>query len=408
MRLRTLTACTVAVCAVAFGEDNTAMAPLMSPNEVGNQIALDREANPLYESRLLAPVRTWRDDLAAKTGLNLALDYSALWMGVNDSPGESSAGSGMVRFFGFWDLVGRDGPNKGSLNWKIENRHRYTEIPVSALGFESGYAGLFGAPFSGQGNRLTLLNWKQYFADGRWAAAGGFLDVTDYVDVYLLATPWLGFANFAFSTGSGAMDLPNDATLGAAAGGMVAGNGYVHAGVSDANSDPTDPIDGFDSVADDGDFFKWLEIGLTPGQDKLYFDNMHLTLWHVDERTNGTPDGWGLNGSWQHWIDDKWLPFVRGGYTEDSGSLMERALVAGVGYQPVPMRGVIGVALHWGKPNKVSFGEVDDQVTGEVFWRCQLTRELAITPTLQYVNNPALDPDEDGVWAFGLRARVAL
>lgn len=382
--------------------------PRLGTDEVENQIALDRQVSPLYESTLLSPVRDWRDDLAAETGLNLSIDYSAFLATVSESPGEKDAGSGMVRFYGFWDLVNRGEANRGSLNWKIEHRHRYTEIPTSGLGFESGYAGLFGAPFSNDGSRLTTLHWKQYVAEGKGAAVAGFLDVTDYLDVYLLASPWLGFGNFAFSTGSAAMDLPNDATLGAAMGGMVAEQVYVQAGAADANSDPTNPFDGFESVADDSDFFKWVEFGLTPGQDALYFDNVHLTFWHIDERVNGTPDGWGLNLSWQQWIRDTWLPFLRYGYTEDSGSLMENALAVGVGYQPVPQRGVVGAGFHWGEPNPISFEGAGDQYTTELFWRYQLTRELAITPSAQYIVDPALNPDEDDLWVVGLRARVAL
>ena len=380
----------------------------LSTDEVENQIKLDKKVNPLYESRLLAPLRSWRDGVAEKTGFNWSIDYSAAFFGVSDSPGEDSAGSGMVRFFGFWDLVNRGGANKGSLNWKIEHRHRYTDIPVSGLGFESGYVGLFDAPFSNEGSRMTNMYWKQYFADGTWAAVGGFLDATDFVDVYLLASPWTGFTNFAFSTGSAAMDLPNDAALGAAAGGMITKSIYMQAGFSDANSDPTDPFDGFDSVVDDSDFFKWVEIGFTPGQDKIYFDNLHVTLWHIDERVNGTPDGWGLNASWQKWIGDKWLPFLRGGYTDDSGSLLEKSLSVGLGFQPVPQRGVIGLGLNWGEPNPASFPGSDDQTTTELFWRYQLTRELAVTPSIQYIKDPALNPDESSLWAFGLRVRLAL
>jgi porin len=72
------------------------------------------------------------------------------------------------------------------------------------------------------------------------------------------------------------------------------------------------------------------------------------------------------------------------------------------------MRGVIGAALNWGRPNETSFGDVDDQFTAELFWRYQLTKELAVTPTVQYINNPAQNPDTDSLWAFGLRARLAL
>ena len=92
------------------------------------------------------------------------------------------------------------------------------------------------------------------------------------------------------------------------------------------------------------------------------------------------------------------------GYTKDSGSLLETSLSAGVGYQPVPMRGVIGAGVNWGKPN----GFDRDQYSTEIFWRYQFTRELAITPSLQYIKNPALDPSQDNLIAFGVRVRVAL
>ena len=380
----------------------------LSTDEVENQIKLDKKANPLYESRLLTPLRDWRDEIAEKTGLNWSIDYNALFMGVNDSPGEDSASSGALRFFGFWDLVNRDSANKGSLNWKVEHRHKYSDIPPSALGFESGYAGLFEPVFSDQGSRLTNLYWKQYFAGGKGAAVAGFLDPTDFVDVYLLASPWTGFNNFVFSTGSATIDLPNDAALGVAAGGMLGKSIYMQAGLADANSDPTDPFEGFESVVDDSDFFKWVEVGFTPGQDKIYFDNLHVTLWHIDERVNGTPDGWGLNASWQTWIGDKWLPFIRGGYANDSGSLLEKSLSVGVGFQPVPQRGVIGLGFNWGKPNQVSFQGTNDQYTTELFWRYQLTRELAVTPSIQYLKDPALNPTEDNLWVYGLRLRLAI
>ena len=92
------------------------------------------------------------------------------------------------------------------------------------------------------------------------------------------------------------------------------------------------------------------------------------------------------------------------GRDEDSGSLLETSLSAGVGYQPVPMRGVIGAGLNWGKPN----GLDRDQYTGELFWRYQLTKELAVTPSIQYIRNPALNPTEDSLFAAGLRFRVVL
>jgi len=392
----------------AVSASNAIVRPRLSTDEVENQIVLDKKANPLYESNLLAPIREWKNGVAERTGFNWSIDYNALFMGVSDSLGEDNASSGVVRFYGYWDLVNRGGSNKGSLNWKIENRHKYTDIAPSDLGFESGYVGIFDPTFSDQQSRLTNLYWKQYFAEGKWAAVGGFLDVTDFVDVYLLASPWTGFNNFVFSTGSAATDLPNDATLGIAAGGMVTDKVYIQAGFTDVDADPTDPFEGFDNVFQESNFFKWIEIGFTPKQDRLYFDNIHVTFWHIDERLNGTPDGWGINASWQQWINDKWLPFIRGGYTEDSGSLLEGSVTTGLGYQPVPMRGVIGVGFNWGKPNQMSFEGADDQYTTELFWRYQLTKEIAVTPSLQYIKDPALNQGEDSLWAYSLRVRIAL
>ncbi len=121
-----------------------------------------------------------------------------------------------------------------------------------------------------------------------------------------------------------------------------------------------------------------------------------------------SPPVWGLNASWSQWIGGKWLPFVRGGYTEDSGSLLERSVSVGVGYKRVPNRGVLGFGFNWGRPNQGVFDSADDQYTTELFWQFQWTREVGVTPSIQYIKDPALNPDRDSLWAFGFRVRVAL
>jgi porin len=42
----------------------------------------------------------------------------------------------------------------------------------------------------------------------------------------------------------------------------------------------------------------------------------------------------------------------------------------------------------------------------EVYYRLQVTREFAITPDVQLLIDPALNPEEDTIWVFGLRARL--
>jgi hypothetical protein len=86
--------------------------PLLSTDEVENQIIMDRRVNPLHKSIILAPIKKWKKQVAEETGFNWNLDYTALFVGVNDSPGEDSASSGMVRLYGFWDLVNRAVPTR--------------------------------------------------------------------------------------------------------------------------------------------------------------------------------------------------------------------------------------------------------------------------------------------------------
>jgi porin len=43
----------------------------------------------------------------------------------------------------------------------------------------------------------------------------------------------------------------------------------------------------------------------------------------------------------------------------------------------------------------------------EVYYRLQVAKEFSITPDVQFLINPALHPEEDNVWVFGLRARLS-
>ena len=376
------------------------------PNAVENQLrddaAVDRPA--LFERWF-----EWKDGLTEKHGFSFSVDYSAAYLGANESTGEDRAASGMIRFFGAWDLVGRGTKNTGALVWKVEHRHAYTDVAPSGFSFELGNIGLFVPPFSDQGLRLTNLYWRQRFNGGRIALLGGYLDPTDYLDVYALASPWTGFVNFAFSTGTTTLAIPNEG-FGFAAGAMLTDSVFLIGGFGDLNSDQTDPWHTVDSFFTKHEYFKHVEIGWTPSQDRIYLDNVHLTLWHADEREEAAqPSGWGANVSWTKHLAGKWLPFVRAGYAEDGGSLTQRSVSIGFGYQPNPGKNLLGLGLNWGEPNEDTWGlGLRDQYTAELFYRWQISKVVAVTPDVQYIKNPALNPGSDSLWVVGLRFRGAL
>jgi porin len=376
------------------------------PDAVENQLREDAEVDrPTLFERWFE----WKDGLTERHGFSFGVDYSAVGLGSDSSPGDDRAAGGMIRFYGTWDLVGRGTKNTGAFVWKIEHRHSYTDVAPSGFGFELGFIGLIEPPFSDQGLRLTNLYWRQRLAGGRVALLGGYVDATDYLDVYALASPWTGFLNFAFSTGTTTLAIPNEG-FGFAAGAMLTDSLFLIGGFGDLNSDQTDPWQTVDSFFTEHEYFKHVEIGWTPSQDRIYLDNVHLTLWHADEREEAAqPSGWGANVSWTKHLAGKWLPFVRAGYAEDGGSLTQRSVSIGFGYQPNPGKNLLGLGLNWGEPNEDTWGlGLRDQYTAELFYRWQISKVVAVTPDVQYIKNPALNPGSDSLWVVGLRFRGAL
>ncbi len=374
------------------------------PNATENQIANDRAPRKSFiETEPLKVWKDWKQELTDNTGLSFSFDYTAVLLTGDGKTRDNSSG-GMVRFYGAWDLI-----ENGAFVWKIEHRHGYTTPPPSGFALdELGYVGLQEPPFSDQEFRTTNLYWRQRFNGGRGTVVAGFLDATDYIDVYALSSPWLHFMNFSFSTGSATIGLPNDANLGIAAATMLGENFYVIGGLNDTNSDPTDVFKGFDTFFNDHEFFKSVEFGWTTSHGRLVLDNYHITAWHKDKQDkSNVPDGWGLNFSFTRYIDDRWLPFVRGGWADDGGSLLEKSLSVGFGYQPNPDADLLGIGLNWGKPNSDTFGSgLDDQYSAELFYRFNLGKAFAVTADLQYLQDPALNPDEDRIWMANLRGRI--
>jgi porin len=380
------------------------------PSSVPGQLADDKRLTKALTNVSLPQNYTdWKKRLLEKHGFDFSIDYSATGIiATNTLNDDDNFAGGVVRFFGQWDLVGRDSGNTGSFIWKVENRHRYTDIPPSGTKNEIGYVGLISPTFSNIGNRLTNLYWKQNLNQKRIEIVAGFIDTTDWIDVYALAPPWIAFTNFAFATGSATIAPPDEAALGAYFNAMLTDDVYFMAGFADSNSDSTDPFNGFDTFFNDNEFLKTFELGYVTSRDRFYLDNTHITLWHADEREEASVNGgWGVSFSYSHSFDEKWMPFLRGGYADDAGTLLQKSISTGLAYHWGNNNSMVGMGFNWGQPNEDTFGPgLDDQYTTELFCRFQVMKNLQITPDIQYIINPARNPENDQSWVFGLRARV--
>ena len=384
------------------------------PDAAENTIADDAKTKPaVLAQRLAQPWFDWKERIQQQHGFAIGFDYTPLYLASSATgiSGNTDAGSGILRVFGAWELTGQDTQQSGALIWKLEHRHSYTDIAPQAFSFDQGYVGLIEPPFSDETGRWTNLYWRQRLNAGKTTIVTGLLDVTDFVDVYALASPWTGFMNFAFSTGSAAMFIPNDATFGVGVGTMLNKNMFLIASVTNAYTDPTRPFDTIDDFFKNNDYFSSIEFGITRSQERIYLDNTHITVWHVDNSAPaGTPGGWGMAFNYSRAIkDNTWMPFIRAGYADDGGTLLQKSLSIGLGYNAVAGRDQLGVAANWGQPNADSFGPGrKDQYALEMYYRYQLTEQLAITPDIQLLIDPAINPDKDSLWIFGLRLRLAL
>lgn len=383
--------------------------PMNGPDSVSVELKNDKEEKAdVLDLNLLKKWKKWKAGITEKTGLDFGADYTAVGFAATSSLGDDTSASGIARVYGSWAFLNRGTKDTGSIDFKIENRHSYTDVPPAAFGFEVGYVGTPEPVFNDQGFRVNNLYWKQHFFDDRAGSRLGFIDVKEYFDVYALASPWTGFGNLAFSIGSNTMTVLPDGAFGAMVGVYLTDRIYAAAGIADRNADPTDVFHGFDTFFNDFETFKSFEIGITGGGRELFLRNVHVAIWQMDESDEtGAPGGWGVTASASTVYDGKWLPFLRGAWAHDGGGAYEASISAGLGYMNKPGGNLLGIGLNWGRPNSDTFPvDLNDQFTGEVFYRVQLAENIQVTPSIQLYGDPALNPDVDFIVLFGLRARV--
>ena len=378
------------------GAESGATPRFGGPDSVENQLEDDSQS-----------WNDWKKSLKDDHGFGFSIDYTSVLLTASETFSDDMGAGGIARIYGAWDLVNE---GAGALVWKFEHRHAYGDTsPFDFSMGQMGYVGLQEPPFNDSDFRTQNLYWRQRLNGGRSTLIAGILDATDYVDAFALASPWLHFMNFGFSTGSAAIGLPNDAAVGIAYGSMVTDNMYMIAGITDTNGDPSDPFDGFENFFSDNEYFTSFEIGWTSSHQRIIFDNTHVTVWHKDRQiVAGVNSGWGAAFSYSRYLDDNFMPFVRGAYADDGGSLLQKSLSVGMGYQTEAFSGLLGLGLNWGEPNEDTFGPgLKNQYAIEAFFRVPVGDRFAVTADTQLIKDPALNPSESTIWMFNVRARFA-
>ncbi len=358
---------------------------------------------------------TAKQEMVKEHGLAYGVNFSTLYQSASASLGGDSAWGGILQLPVSWTVLNRDGSNKGAIVFKAENRSKIsTDLAPQDLGIQGiGAASIVGTQFSDKDWIVTNLFWQHALNENRFKYVVGQIDNTDFMDVYGLINPQTSFMNLSFSTNP-TIGMP-DQGFGGGVGALLGDNFYLTASLMDAAGDPGHMQDSFDQFFDESEYFKHIEIGYTTSPDRIYFDNIHFVYWESDEQTKTTAEseGSGWTFSYAKFIDDKYMPFLRIGDSDGGGgALLEKVVTAGLGIYYAESNELFGVGLSYGEASEDPIGgfgsDLDPQYTGEIFYRFQLSQHLAITPDLQWIIDPVLNPDESSIFIAGVRLRLSL
>jgi porin len=366
----------------------------------------DRAKAPVFRfPQVDAFLQPWFDgkrELNNSRDLEIGSHYVNVYQRLSDSlTDDQQAWSGIIRLAGTWLLAGENTEDTGTLVFKIENRHEIgSNISPSELAESAGYLGQTGPLFTDVDTVLVDLNWQQYFHDGRTSIIAGRYDPSDYMNVAGYANPWTSFQNLMVMLDA-SIAFP-DASYGIGVGHWLTDQWAVGGSINDANG--TIPDLGF--FEGGSEFFTEAQLIWTPSREERLFKRVGLTVWNVDARGDlgiGRGDGVALTANWT--IADRWMPFIRVGRSNGTASIYNESTTVGFIRYLAARSDLFGIGINRGDPSDETLRV---QTTAEFFYRFQLSENLAITPSVQLLDDPALNPQHDRVWVFGLRVRLAL
>lgn len=389
------------------------------PNSIGEILRQDNKRDPYYRMpvKYTKPWYEWKKELNKNTGIELGLEYVALLLNssnvIEDDVNDKLTSSGILNISFSWNFINqKKGKNEGTASVKFSDRHSYNgnSSPMFHGLDESGYYGLSGTGYMDFTFRILELHYAQQFLNGRISAIIGKIDPSNYFNFHGLGIPTKAFINFG-SIASGTVNMHNPG-FGIGVGVELTESLYIKMALTDVYGDLYQNGDFLDFGQNffNGDIQTWAEIGWAPTIDERFSKNFSLTFWHSPSYTSHTgasiedDTGIALSSYWKY--NDLFMPFFRFGFSGGKGenTFYKKDVQIGNGVH-FKSHDLLGIALSWAEPN---IPGSKDQLTGELFYRFQVTRRLAFTPDLQWILNPTLNPDKSSIWYFGARGRISL
>lgn len=399
--------------------------PILLDGTLSGQGDLEQDA-ALHSGRfrlpgIMEPWESFKTDIRDRTGIVFGGSWGVLYQNYSDVPaGAASDSVGQKFTLNLSKQIYRAGtPDAMTLDVVVEDRGPMgTDLPPLQAGLATGSIVPTAATWGDFNLGITQAYIRQNLAGNRFQYAVGKIFAPNFIDSYPFFDDNRQFLNQSFSTSPTVASPLRGA--GAVGTWFPKANYYVLGGVYSANSSDTGTT--INDVFNTGELFYQVEVGWSalarsgvPVQARgpMDSDNIHLTAWYKDaqpDQSNATlrPQARGLAFNANMTVGDNLMWFVRAGISD--GWVSDRAVSVGFGWHPTEQfSDLFGLGVGWVRPNDDILPEPlqREQWNVESFYRWHLTPNLAITPDLQYIANPSLNPSVDDLWVASLRVRLA-
>jgi len=366
----------------------------------------------------------WKDKIYDKIGLKFGFSYQMLFQSASEVK-PNAYEQALGQWMGFmlkWTLINKGKKNKGGLVFSMFDRRA---LGNNAVPSNFGIVDVGGITTNVEFTHWTFaienLYWEQWFSIGKHNLMFrvGNQVVTVLIDPFRFKDSRVSFSTGpfcfhptmpypTFGFGAGFKWLPDE------------GSGlYIAGSLNDMNGDPN--LMGFDwSTVSRQEFFYGLEVGYNWKRSKDDYDHLHLILFYADERSTRNPDtmpnkaGGGFSVLGEKQID-RWVGFAKYTYNTAqgggvTGTFSNHTVITGLSYKnPFNVRGEATIGFLYMNPIEEIFDEeARDQLGIEAYWRVSLTHNIWVTPGIQLVFNPTLNPGVDFVAIPQFKFRVAI
>ena len=344
--------------------------------------------------------RSWHEEINKKIGLETLFSYDMLAQGYADRDWSVGAASGDATFSGRWLMFGQKYNRPIHLSFRLRYRSAYGDLAPSQLSSTTGLIWKTVHGFTDAGFQIPNLYVTQVRADGRLTLRYGQFSIDNFFDNHKLRSAKRYFLNEAFSLN------PSLAFPSYGAGFTVqwkdTGNWDLAIGGSNIQGTEEDQTISFSLTS--SALFYTAQGGYNFAGFGKRDARVQLLGWQSrGNQEDELPDGTGVSltleqegvSSGEHFV-------ARYAFSNGDAATVDQLFVLGWGRE-IRKYDHLGLGFGLGRSAEESSRW---QGLAEIYYRWQVTKELMVTPDLQFIVGEGLEDGDTFQIVAGLRAGI--